>query len=116
MANEFHDEEVCQCGSVRFVAVLCPDQKKYIDMCKDCGDCGSHLCDDITCDSNAELAQRLKDEEAIAAGEARYHESVLREGGDLQDDVDDFADAEIARGYANPDYLDSSDDFEGDLQ
>lgn len=71
------DADVCQCGSVNFIAVTCPEIKKYIDMCKDCGDCGSHLCDDITCPSNEELANRLRDEEAIAEGEARYRQSVL---------------------------------------
>jgi hypothetical protein len=83
MSNQFHDEEVCDCGSVRFVAVTCPEIKKYIDMCKDCGDCGSHLCDDITCDSNAELANRLRDEQAIIDGEARYRDSVLNGEEDL---------------------------------
>lgn len=43
---------------------------------------------------------RRKDDEAIAEGEARYRESVLAD--------------EIGIGYANPDYLDSSEDFEGD--
>jgi hypothetical protein len=101
MNNQFHDEEVCDCGSVKFFAITCPEIKKYIDQCAACGDCGSHLCDDITCPSNEELAQRLKDEEAVIEGEARYRESVLGDEGRI--------------GYANPDYLDSSDDFEGDL-
>ena len=41
-----------------------------------------------------------RDEEAIAAGEARYRESLLAD--------------EIGIGYANPDYLDSNEDFPGD--
>jgi len=47
------------------------------------------------------LAAQERDEQAIAEGEARYRVSLL---GD-----------EAGIGYANPDCLDSVDDFEGDL-
>lgn len=45
-------------------------------------------------------AAHERDEQAIVEGEERYYNSIMAD--------------EIGIGYANPDYLDSSEDFEGD--
>jgi hypothetical protein len=66
---------------------------------------GKFVAGDYTSRQEAEdvlerLESQERDEQAIIDGEARYRESVLAD--------------EVGIGYANPDYLDSSDDFEGD--
>lgn len=51
------DQDQCDCGSFEFVCVTCPETMKYIDVCKKCGDAGSHLCDHVDCPCNEHLKE-----------------------------------------------------------
>lgn len=54
-----HDGEMCECGSTTFLCARCPDTDKYLDQCTECGDCGSHLCDNIDCPSNEKIKKEV---------------------------------------------------------